>query len=180
VRPFRLYLASAFLFFLAWPYTPVASALTDFAAGFQEGISDAATTISAQDPRVQAVVQAVAESLPAALLIVFVPLFAALLGLIGRGPGGYGGSFVLALHIHAFAFLAAVASLPLSLPGLGAPEEAVVLGLGALVLGFSAAVLRRVHDIAWRRAWARAVGASSAYLLLLLVGLTAVLVAATR
>lgn len=125
-------------------------------------------------------VQAVTESLPAALLIVFVPLFAALLGLIGRGPGGYGGSFVLALHIHAFAFLAAVATVPLSLPGVGAPEEAVVLGLGTLVLGFSAAVLRRVHDVGRWRAWAQAVGASSAYVLLLLVGLTVVLLATTR
>ena len=152
VRPFRLYLGSALIFFLAWPSTPLQWALEDFTADVL------AVEVQPQSSSVEAEVEVgtrvIIEGLPGLLLILFVPFVAVVLRLASGGVGGYVEHLVMALHLHTATFIVVTLTVPLSLlPASEIQEfqEWSFIFLLIALFGFSAATVGRVYGIgAWR------------------------------
>ena len=101
-------------------------------------------------------------------VFLMVPVFAGLLRLAWRGTGlTYGAHFVMALHLHAFAFLVLLAAdlLPASLDGVAM----LLIGAHAVLAA------RRVYGSGWPGTLARALGVGTVYGLLLALGTAALL-----
>jgi hypothetical protein len=95
----------------------------------------------------------VSESLPGLIIILFVPVFGALLHLTNRGGGAFVAHLVTALHIHTVFFIGVVVTLPLDLM-LGSTWEKVGAPVLLLaLLAFLVAVVARVYRLPiWRAA----------------------------
>jgi len=134
VSPLRMYLAAAFLLFLAWPHTSLESALSGDSANFLNSINDSYNEARArdlsdepgyeatvqesdvsEDPGFQSAVQVISTNLPGIILVLFVPLFAGLLLLVNPKEGGYVGNLIAAFHIHTAIFLAIIVTLPVNI-----------------------------------------------------------------
>ena len=105
---------------------------------------------------------------PPYAVFLMVPVFAGLLRLAWRGTGlTYGAHFVMALHLHAFAFLVLLAAdlLPASLDGVAM----LLIGAHAVLAA------RRVYGSGWPGTLARALGVGTVYGLLLALGTAALL-----
>jgi hypothetical protein len=150
-------LSAALLFFLAFPTSSLWSHLEAFTSGF------AATRGRGLD--VDAEVRVVTDSLPALMLILFVPVFAALLRVATRGPGGYVGRLVTALHFHTVAFVAwAMTSVVRPLGNTADVAVTTFLAIGLpLFLGAS---ISRIYKLAWWRSLIRTVAVCASYVLL--------------
>jgi hypothetical protein len=149
-----LYLAVAFLFFFAWPHTPLESALENAVAGAlhshleSQGLPlNDEGRVDLEDPVVQESSGVVFRTLPVALLILFVPVFAGLFFVVNRGQGRFVGNLVTALHFHSVAFLCLVVTAPLTLVvGDDLAEWGMLVILLAL-LAFLAVSVKRIHGI---------------------------------
>ncbi|MDP2957813.1 MAG: DUF3667 domain-containing protein [Longimicrobiales bacterium] len=161
VSPLRLYLAAALLFFLAWPNTPLASALEGFATGFFAARGESESSVS--EAEVELGAQVVAENLPGLMIILFVPAFAVALQVASRGAGVFATHLVVALHAHTALFACMILASPLNLlvgrgwEDVGAP--AVLLGAFAFV----AASIARVYRLSPLRAVLRAAAVTVGY-----------------
>ena len=107
------------------------------------------------------------------IFFVFVPLFAAIVGLVYRRRRHYPAHLYFALHLFAFCFVAAALGRVLALaPGAEAPAGVLVV---VAFLGYGVAALRRVYGGSWPQAVGRGalVAALSfvAFTLLSLVGM---------
>jgi hypothetical protein len=186
-----MYLASAFLLFLAWPYTSLESELRRDTANFLNGIYDGyyeardpdrsdepgyVATVResdvSKDPRFQAAVQAISRNLPSIIFVLFLPLFAGLLLMVNRKDGLYVGSLIAAFHIHTVVFLAIIVTLPVSLflpeiwDSIG--EDLFVFGLFAFIV----ASIRRVYQTTVLGALVRAVFVTVVYFFVTLMVIT--------
>jgi hypothetical protein len=125
LRPLRLYLFTAFLFFLVW-------SLIGPQRGFVGGLLHGT----------EASVQRIASLLPTLLIIVLVPYFALLLRVLFRKSSPFFSQhLVLALHFHAFLFLCLLLPAPLSAPTRGFVQLAACLAS----LAYLALAARRVY-----------------------------------
>jgi hypothetical protein len=119
VAPFRLYLATAFPFFLAWTFTPFGTVLQSSAAGFMEGFAGGQGQVGRMampgDHRFEVAVQVLSDNLPGLVMVFFVPVFAGLLLAVTRGSGRFVGSLITAFHIHTLGFLAMILTVPVNL-----------------------------------------------------------------
>ncbi|MCB1998887.1 MAG: DUF3667 domain-containing protein [Burkholderiaceae bacterium] len=115
----------------------------------------------------QAVTGRMASAMPYAVFLM-VPVFAGLLQFAWRRSGlSYGAHFVLALHLHAFAFLVLLAADVL---------PAAVDGLAALLIAAHAVLAaRRVYGVGWPGTVARSLAVGLVYGLLLVLGTVALL-----
>jgi hypothetical protein len=191
VSPLRMYLAAAFLLFLAWPHTSLESGFRGDTADFLNSIYDGyyeardrdrsdepgyVTTIResdvSEDPGFQSAVQAVSRNLPSIIFVLFVPLFAGLLLLVNRKDGLFVGSLIAAFHIHTVVFLAIIVTLPISLllPEIWDRfgEDLLVFGLFAFVV----ASVRRVYQTTILGALVRAVFVTFMYFIVTLMVIT--------
>ncbi len=161
VSPLRLYLVGAVLFFLVWPTTGFAAGLEEFIQGFVDASGGSSATAS--DTSVELGAQVVTESLPSLLIIVLVPVFAALLWALNRGAGAFVGHLVMALHVHSVFFVGVVVTAPIYLM-LG--DHWAVVGEPVLFLAlfsFLCASIARVYALEPGWAVVRALAAISAY-----------------
>ncbi len=149
VSPFRIYLATAFLFFFAWPLTPFQSAMQSAAAGaldgFAEGAGDIGETARLADHTFQDAVQVISDNLPSLALVLLVPVFAALLYAANRGRHGYVGNLITAFHIHGATFLAMILTVPLHLLLPDSSGDVIILVLLGLLWVYVLAVVKRVY-----------------------------------
>lgn len=161
VNPFRLYLGTALLFFLAWQHTSFASGLEGFIRSAVEARGESTTVVS-QDS-IQGAAQIITETLPGLLIIFFVPVFAMGLHLANRRSGAFAGDLVMALHIHTVFFLGIVVTIPVSFI-LGARwTEVGEPVLFVMLFAFLCASVARVYGLPWWRATARSLLLVSAY-----------------
>jgi hypothetical protein len=191
VSPLRMYLAAAFLLFLAWPHTSLESGFRGDTADFLNSIYDGyyeardrdrsdepgyVATVPESDvseePGFQSAVQTISRNLPSILFVLFVPLFAGLLLMVNRKDGLYVGSLIAAFHIHTVVFLAIIVTLPVSffLPEIwdGIGEDILVFGLFA----FGVASIRRVYRTTVLGALIRAVFVTFMYFIITLMVIT--------
>ena len=160
--PLRLYLVTSLLFFLGWERTPFAA----FIRGVVSGALDAGGLTAADRERVYAMF---VEWLPATMIILAVPLAAALLYIANRAQGLFAGNLVLALHMYSAWFLA------FALYALLDAAIAPALPLGwllfpMLMLWLCVCALiaeKRVFEIGWMPAIVRSVAVGIVYLAIL-------------
>ncbi len=170
VAPFRLYLATAFPFFLAWTFTPFGTVLQSSAAGFMEGFAGGQGQVGRMampgDHRFEVAVQVLSDNLPGLVMVFFVPVFAGLLLAVTRGSGRFVGSLITAFHIHTLGFLAMILTVPVNL--LFGADTGQVLALVLLLglLAYVVAAIRRVYQTTVLGAALRAVTVTSVYLIL--------------
>lgn len=184
VSPLRMYLASAFLFFLVWPYTPLDSALGHFVAAYEEGYAVGSGNAAAieqgirtDSPSVEATVRRITASMPAALLALLVPVFAALLYAVDGGAGRFVESLIAALHIHTvvFIFFLAICPFDLALRSKDTWENWIAPFLIlALVLHVVLSVAR-VYETTPARACGRVMVVMGIYLVVALLAITSAL-----
>ena len=171
VQPFRLYLGTALLFFLLWPHTALHDATYEFVSGFvREGPDGTDATSPLQ---IELGTEAIGSNLPSLVLILFMPVFAALLMAANRFRAKFVQHLVASLHFHSVGFLASVLSVPLAaiLPG---RDWAATTTLLALFL-FLVFMIARVYETSCFRAAVRAAAVAAAYLVIVLVSLTVLL-----
>jgi len=183
-----MYLAAAFLLFLAWPHTSLESGLSGDSANFLNSINDSynearnrdlsdepgyEATVQesdvSEDPGFQSAVQVISTNLPGIILVLFVPLFAGLLLLVNPKEGGYVGNLIAAFHIHTAIFLAIIVTLPVNLifPEVwdNWGEDLFVLGLFA----FLVASIRRANQTTILGALVRAIVVTGMYFIVTLM-----------
>jgi hypothetical protein len=160
--PLRLYLVTSLLFFLGWERTPFAA----FIRGMVSGALDAGGLTAADRGRVYAMF---VEWLPATMIILAVPLAAALWYIANRAQGLFAGNLVLALHMHSAWFLAFAAYALLDAGVASASPLGWLLFPVLMVFLCISALLaeRRVLGIGWLPAIVRSVTVGIVYLAIL-------------
>jgi len=174
VAPMRLYLATAFVFFVAWPYTPFRTALDAFlegyVAGYEEGSAKSLDSLQVfgDVAPMQVAAGTITDRLPALFLILLVPASGVLLFVVNRGSWRLVGNFIAALHLHAvmFLFFIAIASFDRLFRGGWVWEDAVVPILMLALIGHLASAVARVNEVGFVRATGRVLTVLVLYLLI--------------
>jgi hypothetical protein len=170
VAPFRLYLATAFPFFLAWPFTPFSTVLQSSAAGFMEGLADGQGQVGQMalqgDHRFEVAVQVLTDNLPSLAMVLFVPVFAGLLFAVTQGNGRYVGNLITAFHIHTLGFLAMILTVPVNLLFGSDTGQVAALALLLGLLAYVVIAIRRIYQTTVLGAFVRTVTVTSVYLFL--------------
>jgi hypothetical protein len=153
VSPLRLYLAAAFLLFLAWPQTPLNSSLDSLIAGAFEAEQESRGLrgeedgmVDRENPVVQETSQRVRQQLPLFLLILFVPVFAGLLFVVNWGRGRFVGNLIAAFHLHSISFLCLICTVPFTLVFGESWVDWGMFGVLFGLLAFMAISLKRIHE----------------------------------
>ena len=111
VSPIRLYLAAGFIFFLCWPLTAWSDQLLSFTHGFTAGWHETTgeAALRAASPATQLLVQL----LPGLLILLLVPLFAAVVHILRGRVQPFVSSLVIGLHAHVLLFCLSAVLVPI-------------------------------------------------------------------
>lgn len=138
VRPLRLYMFCAFLFFFLWPLLgdPSHSAISGALDGFMDAVKDIEES---PEMIVGSSFDTILNALPTVVVLAMVPIFAAMTGLVSlaarnRGENFYVRHLVFSLHCHSVAFLALIAAMAVPASLLNIVFFTVIFGLGAYMV----------------------------------------------